>query len=158
MSSECKDCEDQFCCIYLGQRTCPQRCIRQNCFCTRSQIRVINEASPAVFCQLCDFLSECYTDMHIRRIASHNSYILQRYCRDHCPTIDCPHREETTVDNIETPEKIDYSHLVNNGDLKETVDIQQQSAGTQQLEDRETSIPSGKGYPRMVQRISRKDR
>jgi len=83
---------------------------------------------------------------------------LQRYCRDHCPTKDCPHREETTVDSIEVEKGIDYNHQVNNGSPKETVDVQQQGVGTQQLEHRAALIPSGKGYPRMVPRVSKKNR
>ena len=154
MRSECKDCEDQFYCIYLGQRNRPQQCFRQNCFWACCQIKVINEATPSVFCQLCNFLWECYVYRHIGRITSRNPWILQRYCRDHCRTKDCPHWEETTVDNIETPGKIDYSHLVDNGGPKETVDVQQQGTNTQRLEDRETPIPSGKGYPRMMPRVS----
>jgi len=157
MRSESKDCEDQFYCIYLGQRNRPQQCFRQNCFWACCQIKVINKATPSVFCQLCDFLWECYVYRHIGRITSRNPLILQRYCRDHCRTKDCPHWEETTVDIIETPGKIDYSHLVDNGGAKETVDVQQQGTNTQRLEDRETPIPSVKGYPRMMPRVSIKN-
>jgi len=158
LSSECKHCEDQFCCIYLGQRTCPHHCIRKSCFCARCQITVSNEASQAVFCQLSDFLSECYVYQHIGRNASRNSFILQRYCRDHCPTKDCPHREETTVHNIEEPKDIDYGHWANNGSPIKTVDIQEQSASTEELKDREAPIPCGKGDSRMVPRLWKKNR
>jgi len=158
MSSECKDCEDQFCCIHLGQRNCPQHYLRQNCFWACCQIKVINEANPSVFCQLSHFLLECYVYKHIGRIASRNSFILQRYCRDHCPTENCPHREETTVYNIEIPGRIDYNHLVNDGSPQETVDVQQQGTSTQQLKDREAPIPGRKSYPRMVPQLLKKNR
>jgi len=97
MRSECTDCEDHFCCIYLGQRTCPKHCRRQNCFCAHCQLYHIEIISPAVYCQHCDSLSNCYNYKHVGRIANRNSHVLGKYCVEHCPTPDCPHREETTV-------------------------------------------------------------
>jgi hypothetical protein len=44
----------------------------------------------------------------------------------------------------------DYSTLIQNGGALETADIYQQGAGTQQLDGRETPIPSAKIYRRML--------
>jgi hypothetical protein len=41
----------------------------------------------------------------------------------------------------------DYSHLIQNGDSEEMIDVHQQGAGTQLQMGGEASIPSEKGYP-----------
>jgi len=155
MSSECKDCEDHFCCIYLGQRTCPKHCLRQNCFCARCQLYHIEVISPAVYSQRCDFLSECYNFKHIGRIANRYSYILERFCQEHCPTPDCPHREETTVDiPIPVPTIPDYGKVLEHVDLKEKIDLYKQGAVSSELENRETPIPGPAGNSSMGSELS----
>jgi len=152
MSSECKNCKDHFCCIYLGQRTCPQHCGRQNCFCGRCQLYQAEVISPAVFCRHCDFLYECYSYKYIGRIAKKNSDILEASCRDHCATIGCPHRDETTVD-LSRQTLIDYSHLIQHVNPQEKIDVLEQSIVTSQLKDRETLVPGPSGNSSMGLRL-----
>ena len=97
-SSECKDCEEHFCFIYLGQRTCLKHCRRQNCFCAHCQLYHIEIISPAVYCQRYDISSECYNYKHIGRVANRNPYVLGRYFIKHCPTLGCPNREASTME------------------------------------------------------------
>jgi hypothetical protein len=158
MSSECQKCEDNFCCIYLGQRTCSEHCQRQNCFCISCQLYNIEEKSPAVLCQKCSFLSECYGYKYLGRLNHKDSYVLQKHCIDPCQLENCPHRDEATVELNRTIPPPDYSDLIQDGGPSQTIDVDQQSAGSQQLQGRETPIPSGKAYPRMVPRISKKNR
>jgi hypothetical protein len=158
MSLECQKCEDNFCCIYLGQRTCTSHCWRQNCFCVSCQLYNIKEKSLAVVCQKCNFLSECYAEKYFRKIRGRESYILQRHCIDHCQLENCPHRDEATVELSRQIQPPNYSPLIQHDGSSKAVDIHQQDTGTQQLEDRETPIPSGKGYPRMVPRVPKQNR
>jgi len=150
MSLECQKCEDNFCCIYLGHWTCTEHCRRLHWFCISCQLYNIEETSPAVFCQSCNFLLECYGYKYVGKLNGRDSYTLQRSCIYHCYLKNCPHRDEVSVELNRVIPAPDYSHLIQNGSSEETLDVYQQSAGTQQLEDREASIPSGKGYPRMV--------
>jgi len=158
MSSECPKCEDNCCCIYLGQRTCSEHCRRQNCFCISCQLFNIEEKSPAVLCQKCSFLSECYGYKWLGRVNGRDSYILQRHCIDHCVVSNCPNRDEATVELNRSIPPPDYSHLIEDGSPQEKADNRQQGSGSQQLKGRETPFPSGKGYPRMVPRIPKKNR
>jgi len=143
MSSECKDCEDHFCCIYLGQRTCPKHSRRQGCFCGPYQLHQIEAISPAVYCQRCDFLSECYNYRHIGRFASRNSYVLEKFCIEHSPTPDFPHREPTSFDVqipviLQTP---NYKKILHNVDSRKEADMLEEGAAANQLENREGTIP-----------------
>jgi len=156
MSSECQKCEDNFCCIYLGIRTSSLHCRRQNCFCISCQSYNIEEKSPAVICQRCSFLSECYSNKFLGKVNRRNSYILQRHCIDHCQLENCPHKDEDTVELNRVLLPPDYRHLVQDGNPTETVDVQQQSAGTQPLKGRETPVPI-KTDPRMVSGVSKKN-
>jgi hypothetical protein len=158
MSLECPKCENNLCCIYLGQRTCSKHCQRQNCFCISYQLYNIEEKSPAILCQKCSFLLECYGYKHLGKVNGRDSYILQRHCIDHCVLGNCPHRDEPMVELNRIIPPPDYRHLVQDGDPMETIDIHQQCAGSQQFEGGETPIPSGKAYPRMVSGLSKKNR
>jgi len=158
MSSECQRCDDNFCSIYLGQGTCSEHCRRQNCFCVSCQLSNIDEKSPAVICQRCSFLSECYSYRLLGKVHGRDSYILQRYCVDHCRLENCPHRDEPTVELNRLIPPPNYSHLIQDGGPSQEVDVHQQGAGSQQLEGRETPIPGGKAYPRMVPRVTKKNR
>jgi len=158
MSLEYQRCKDNFCCIYLGQRTCSNHCRRQNCFCVSCQLYNMEQKTTAVICQKCNFPSECYAYKYLGKIIGRASYILQRHCIDHCQLDNCPHKDEASVELNRLIPPPDYSHLVQDGGPKKTIDIHQQGAGTQWLEDRETQIPSGKGYPRMVSRVPKKNR
>jgi len=159
MSSECKDCEDHFCCLDLGQRTCPKHCRRQNCFCARCQLYQIEVINPAVYCQRCNFLLECYNYKHTGRIANRNSYVLERYCLEHCPTIDRPHREATTVDiPIPVPPVYpssafygipDYARVLRHVNPKEKLDVLEQGTATSQLQGRETPVSGPAGSANM---------
>jgi len=158
MSLECQKCENNFCCIYSGQKTCSNHCQRQNCVCVSCQLYNIEEASPAVICQKCNFLSECYKYKYFGKIHGRSSYILQRHCIDHCQINNCSHRDEATVELNRVVSPYDYNNLIRDGSPKEMIDIQKQGASAQQFEDRETPISSGKGYLRMVPRIPTKNR
>lgn len=158
MSLECQSCEDNVCCIYLGQRICPEHCRRQNCFCVRCQLSNIEEKSPAVRCQNCNFLSKCYGCKHLGSINGRGSYILQRHCIDHRVTPNCPHKDVVSVELNRVIQAPDYSRLIDNGDPQEAVNVQLQGTCTQRLEDRETVIPSIQCYPRIVPRLPQKDR
>jgi len=158
MSLECPKCEDNFCCVYLGQRRCSKHCQRISCFCIGCQLYNIEEKSPSVYCQKCSFLSECYSHKYLGKVNGRDSYILQRHCIDHCQIEGCPHRDEVTVRLeriIPTP---NYSHLIRDGDPSETINVQQQVAGPERIESGETPVPSGKANPRMVPRVPKKDR
>jgi len=111
-----------------------------------------------VLCQKCNFLSECYGYKYLGKVNGKDSYILQRHCIDHCQIVNCPHKDEATVELSRIIPPPDYSHLIQNDGPSQTIDVHQQGAGSQQLEGRETPIPSGKAYPRMVPRISKKNR
>jgi hypothetical protein len=102
-------------------------------------------------------LSECYGYQHLGKGNGRDSYILQRHCIDHCQVKNCSHRDEATVEYTRVIPPPDYSHFIQNGGPSERVDIQQQGTGAQQLEGRQTPIPSGKAYPRMVSGISKKN-
>jgi len=158
VSLECQKCEDNFGCIYLGRRICNEHCRRQNCFCISCQLYNIEEKSPTVLCQKCNFLSECYGYKYLGRVNERDSYILQRHCIDQCQIVDCLHKDETTVELSRIIPPPDYSHLIQNDGPSQTIDVHQQCAGSQWLEGRETPILSGKAYPRMVPRISKKNR
>jgi len=159
MSSEYKDCEDHFCCIYLGQRTCPRHCRRQNCFCACCQLYHIEMISPAVYRQRCDFVSECYNYKHIGRVANRHSYILERYCVEHCPTPNCPHREAPTV-NVSIPilslypSVPDYGKVLNDVNPMQKMDVREQGIVASQLEDRETPVPGPSGSANMGSAVS----
>jgi hypothetical protein len=116
------------------------------------------EKSPAVICQKCSFLSECYGYKYLGKVNGRDSYILQRHCVDHCALDNCPYRDEATAELRRIIPPPDYSHVVGNGDPKEEIDIRQQGPSTQRLEGRDTPVPSGKDYPRMVPRVSKKNR
>ena len=158
MSLECLKWEDNFCCIYLGQKICSIHCRRQSCFCMSCQLYNIEEKSPTVICQKCSLLLECYGYKYLGSVNGRDSYNLQRHCIDHCRIEGCPHRHETTVELNRVIPPPDYSHLVQNGGPSKTTHVYQQGTGTQQYKDRKTPIPSGKAYPRMVRRILKKDR
>jgi hypothetical protein len=83
--------------------------------------------------------------------------VLERYCVDHCYLENWPHKDEVSVELNRMIQSPEYSHLVQNGSPKETFDIHQQGTSTKQLEDKEAVIPCGKGYPRIVSRISKKN-
>jgi hypothetical protein len=153
MSSECQKCENNFCCINLGRRTCSKHCRRQNCFSISCQLYYIEEKSPAVLCQKCSFLSECYGYKYLGKLNCRDYYELQGFCIDHCQLENCPHRDEVTVEINRIILQPDYSHLVQDGGPSQTVDVHYQDVGFQPLQGRKTPIPSGKAYPRMVPRI-----
>ena len=158
MNSECTRCENSFCCIYLGRRLCREHCQRRDCFCINCQLCNIEEKSPSVYCQKCNFLSECYSYKHLGKINGRDSYILQSHCIDHCQLERCPHKDEVSVELNRVILPPDYSHLYRNGSPAKTPDLHEQCVGSQQLESGEASIPSGQANPRMVPRISKKDR
>jgi len=87
----------QLCCIYLGRRICSRHCQRKRCFCVRCQLYNTEEENPAVNCQKCNFLSECYSYKLVGKIGGRDSYILQSHCIDHCQLEGCPHRDEVSV-------------------------------------------------------------
>ena len=158
MSLECQRCEDNFRCIYLNRRLCSEHCWRRDCFCISCQLYNIEEKSPSVYCQKCNFLSECYSYKHLGKVNGRDYYIVQRHCIDHCQLERCPHRDEVTVDLGRVIPPPDYSHLIQNGCPSETVDIHQQCVSPQQLEDRETSVPGSEANSRMVPRVSKENR
>jgi len=158
MDLECQKSEDNFCCIILGQRTCSSHCRKQNCFCASCQLYNIEEKTPAVICQNCNFLSECYTYKHLSKGNRRDSYILLRHCIDHCELDNCPHRDEATVELNRLILRPNYCNFLYNGSSQEMVDIHQQGASAQQLKGREAPIPSSKNYPTMVSGISKKNR
>jgi len=158
MSLECQKCEDNFCCIYLGRRICAEHCRRQNCFCISCQLYITEEKGPAVLCQKCSFLLECYSYKYLGKLNYRNSYVLQKHCIDHSELEDCPHLDEATVELNRLVPPPDYSHLVQDGNSSQTIVVHQQGTGSQQLQGRETAVPSGKAYPRMVPRVPKKNR
>lgn len=158
MNSECQKCEDNFCCIYLGQRTCWQNCFRQNWFDVHCQLASIEEDSPAVFCHHCGFLSERYAYKYIDRVANRNSYILQKHCRDHFTTKHCPHREETSVEMTRQPPIISCSHLFQNVNAEKTINIHQHSPVTSLNETGEAQVTSRPRDSSMGSRLSEMNR
>jgi len=158
MSFECQKCEDNFCCNYLGERTCSESCRRQNCFCVSCQLYNIEEKSPAVICQHCRFLSECYASKYLGKINGRASYILQRHCIDHCQLENCPHRDEATVELNRLILAPDYSHLISNGNPQAQADMEEQRIGTQWVSCRKASVASGEGNPVMGMRVPEADR
>jgi hypothetical protein len=158
MSLECPKCEDNFCCIYFGQTTCSLHCRSQSCFCISCQLYNIEEKSPVVICQKCNFLSQCYGYKYLGKVNRRDCYILQRHCIDHCVLDSCPHRDEATVGLGRLRPPPNYNHLILIGSPLAIIDIYHQSAGTQRIEDRDTLIPSGKGYPIMLLRLPKKNR
>jgi len=158
MSFECQKCKHTFCCLYLGQRTCAEHCNQRDYFCVSCHLYNIDEKSPAEICQRCNFSSECYGYKYLGRINGRDSYNWQQSCIDHCTLKDCPHKDEVAVELNRIIQPPDHSHRIRNGSAQQTIDVQQQGAGTQQLENRVTPILSGKGHPRMVLRISEKNR
>jgi hypothetical protein len=100
-------------------------------------------------------LSECNGYKYLGKINRSDQYILQRHCVEHSQLGNRPHRDEATVTLTRVIPLPAYSRLIQNGSLSKTIDVHQQGTGTQQLKGRETAIPSGKAYPRMVPRISR---
>jgi len=152
MSSECKGCEDHFCCIYLGQKTCPKHCRRQNCFYVRCQLHHSEIINPAVCCQRCDFSSECHNYKHIGRVANRTLFAMERICVEHCPTPDCPHKEVITFDIPGTPKypsSPDCGRVLNNVNPTQKVDILEQGTVTSWLNNRETSVPGPLGSANM---------
>jgi len=95
-------------------------------------------------------LSESDGYKYLGKVNGRDSYILQRYCTNHCFLENCLHNDEVSLELNWLISPIDYIHLILNGGPSETVDIPHDSTGPQQLEDPETPIPSGKGYPSMV--------
>lgn len=158
MSSECKDCEDDFCCIYLGQRTCPVHCGRQNCFCARCQLHRIEIICPAVKCQHCHLLKECNNYKYIGGVANGNTYVLQRYCVEHCPTLNCHSWVPTTVDIPEAITIPDYSQVIQNVDPKETFNIHQHGISIGRELSWVISKPSRERDTRIGLRVSKKTR
>jgi len=158
MSTECLRCEDNFCCIYLCRRVCSKHCQRKSCFCVSCQLYSTEEENPAVYCQKCNLLSECYSYNFVGKIGGRNSYILQSHCIDHCQLEGCPHRDEVSVELNRLIPPPDYSHLVRNDGPSKTIDVHQPGSGPQLVESAEGSIPNGKDCPRMVSRVSKKDR
>jgi len=124
MNLKCQKCKDNFRCIYWGQRTCSQHCRRQNCFCVSCQFYNIKEQSPAVICQCCNFLSECYAYKYLGKINGRASYILQRHCIDHCQLDNCPHKDEATVELSRVIPPPGYSHLIDNGNPEAPIDME----------------------------------
>jgi len=161
MSWECSSCEDHLGWIYLEQRTCPKYCRRQDWLGARCQIYQIEIFSLAVYCQRCDILSECYNYRHIGRISGRNSYVLERYCVEQCPTPKCPHREATSVALPilpSPPYAIAYGLVLANGYRKDMVDVQQQGVSTKWKSSGETLKPSCKRNTRIGLRVSKKTR
>jgi hypothetical protein len=158
MSLECQKCEDNFCCIYLGQRTCSHHCRRENCFCVSCQLYNIEEKSPAVISQKCNFLSECYAYKYLRQIDSRKSCILQRHCIDHCQLEDCPHKDQATVELYRLIPLPDYTHLIPNGGHQAQVNMEEKCTGTERIESRETRISRSKRDPSMGAGLSAPDR
>ena len=156
MSLECQKCEDNFCCIYLGQRTCNQYCRRQNCFCMSCQLYSIEEKSPAVYCQRCSFRSECYAYKDLGRINGRGSQVLHRHWREHCPTENCPPKDETTVELDQLIPPPDYSNIIQHVVAQEEVDLHRQGVSPVELEGGEVPIANGAGNPRMGPRVQRK--
>jgi hypothetical protein len=111
-----------------------------------------------VITQKCNFLLECYSYKLLGKMNGRASYILQRYCIDHCILQNCPHRDEATVELYRIILLPDDSQVLNNGGNQQVIDIWQQSPAAQQLESGETLIPYGKGYPRMVPRVPKMNR
>jgi hypothetical protein len=158
LSLECQKCEENFCCIYLGQRTCNEHCRRLDCFCISCQLFNIEEKSPAIHCQNCSVLSECDRYQYLGRVNGRHSYSLHIHCIDHCQIEACPHKDESTVELSRLIPPSHYSHLVQDGSSSQAINVHQPGAGSQQLEGRKTPIPSGKAYSRMVPRITKKNR
>jgi hypothetical protein len=158
MNTHCQRCEDNFCCVYLGQRTCRAHCRRQNCFCVHCQLYNFEDKSPARYSQKCSFLSECYAYKYLGKFNRQPSYTIQRFCIDHCQLENCPHRDEVTVELNRLTPPPDYRHLINNGGPQEEVDLERRSFVSQQIEDREASVPSGQEHSDMAIRIPTPDR
>ena len=131
---------------------------RQSCFCVSCQLYNIEEKSPAVICQLCNFLSECYAYQYLGKINRRASYILQRHCIDHSQIENCPHRDEATVELTRVIPPPDYSHLVSNDSPQTQVNMEEQCVGAQWIPNREVLVPCGSRDSGMGARISAPDR
>jgi hypothetical protein len=158
MSLECQKCEDNFCCIYLSQRTCSHHRRRESCFCVSCQLYNIEEKSPAGICQKYNFLSECYAYKYLAQINGRKSYILQRHCINHCQLKDCPRKDEATVELSQLISLPDYTHLIPNGGHQAQVNMEEQCTGTERIESRETPISRSKRHPSMGAGLSAPDR
>jgi len=62
---------------------------------------------------------------------------LEMFCQEHCPTLDCPHWEETTVEApilVPVP-KPSYERELENVDPQEKIYLYEQGAATSELEN-----------------------
>jgi hypothetical protein len=151
-------CEDKFCGIFIRQKTCTHHCGRQNCCCVSCQLYTVEEKSPAVICEKYNFLSPGYAYKFIGKFHGRNRYVLETHSIEHCQLENFPHQDAPTVELNRLNPLPDRSHEIQHGGPQEMVNVQQQTAGTQRLPDSEMPIPNGKGYPRMVPSVPKKNR
>jgi len=83
----------------------------------------IQQKSPAVICQKCSFLQECYGYKYLGKLNGSDSYLSQRHCISHSQLEHCPHRDEELVELDRLIPPPEYSCLVQNGNPQETIDI-----------------------------------
>jgi len=96
----------------------------------------------------------CHSATHMNtfgKVVEWNSIVLRQNCVDHCPTKNCPHREEILVEAL-------WNNYLSSKDgiPEKEIEILQQCANPQQLASRETPISSNKRHPRIVFRTSKK--
>ena len=102
-------------------------------FASAASYTISRKQSPAVICQKCNFLLECYTYKYLGQINGRRSYILQRHCIDHCYLKNCPHKDEPTVELTWLIPPPDFSSLIENDGPQAQIDMKEQCAGTQQV-------------------------
>jgi hypothetical protein len=95
-----------------------------------TELRLYKEKCPVVLSQKCSFLSECYGYKYLGKVNGQSSYILQKHCIDHCQVENCPHKDEPTVELSRIIPPPDYSHLIQNGNSLQAVDVHQQGYGS----------------------------
>jgi len=99
-----------------------------------------------------------YAYKYCGKINRRESDRLQRHYIHHCQLNNCPHTDEATVELTLLITPLDNSHLIGNGSPQVEGNIGQLGCSAQQLQDGETPITSGKGYPGRVPRVPKKNR
>jgi len=146
MSSVCNQCEDNLCCINLGQRYCPQHCTPEWDCCVGSQPEQIRNTNPWVDSKSWTFRSECYIFTYVWRVINRSTFISQGYCVEHNPKPNCPHQEETHIDALTLIQTTGTYHC----NLKMTSHTCRRSVCTERIEDRETMAAGSESNSRMV--------